>query len=331
MRTILVSAGREFKLVFRNGISSFMVAAPAILALVFILVFGAVNRTTLRVAVDETLDEATVQKLRYVAEVETFSDTASMEARVRDMDAVAGVTLQNGEPTLVLTGDEGADFVSSADELIGLALAAPDGGVSYQSEEVAAKGGVVYDLSMISVLLMSLFIGGATVGLSIVDERESGAIRAVAVSPMRLFGYVASKLIPALTFGFVGIAAAALIIGKADLLPQYLLLSAASVMVSGMMVFAVGAFAQNQVAAIGVLKLMVPLGMILPVSAMFVADKWQFFYYVLPMYWQYRAIRAILSGESAAMAMLLTLLVGIPWFLGTVLLFAKKVSFRRGR
>jgi hypothetical protein len=62
--------------------------------------------------------------------------------------------------------------------------------------------------------------------------------------------------------------AAALIIGKATILPQYLLLALASILISGMMAFAVGAFANNQVAAVGVLKLLVPVGMILPVSAM---------------------------------------------------------------
>jgi hypothetical protein len=51
MKTLFTSIGREFKLIFRNGISIFMVAAPAILALVFILVFGAVNETTLQLAV----------------------------------------------------------------------------------------------------------------------------------------------------------------------------------------------------------------------------------------------------------------------------------------
>lgn len=331
MRAVLSSAGREGKLIFRNGISIFMVAAPAILALVFILVFGAVNRTTLRLAVDRTVDDAALKKLAYVAQVEQFDDKAALEARVRQMDAVAGVTMQNGMATLVVAGDEGGEFVRSANELVGLALAAPESGVAYRSEAVAARGGLAYDISMICILLMSLFVGGATVGLSIVEERESGVIRAVAVSPLRLGGYVASKLIPALLLGVSGITAAVLIMGRAELLPRFLLLSAASVCVSGMMAFLLGAFASNQLAAVGVLKLLIPVSMILPVSAMFVAGRWQALYYILPMYWQYRAIEAFLNGSPALVPALLTLLVSVPWLAGSVWLFAEKTSLRKGR
>ena len=331
MKAIFVSAGREFKLIFRNGISIFMAAAPAILALVFLLVFGAVNQTTVKLAMDNSLDAAMIGRLERVAELERFDDTAGMEARVRATDAVAGVTMQNGTVTLVLEGNEGQNMIDSVQKLVGLAVNAPEGGAAYRSETVEAKGGMAYTLSMISMLLMALFIGGATVGLSIVDERESGVIRAASVSPMRLCAYVASKLLPALILGLSGICAAALIIGKADLLPRYLLLALSSALVSGMMTFAIGAFANNQIAAIGVLKILIPVSMILPVSAMFVPEQWQFFYYVLPMYWQYRALNAVLTGASLLWPALLTLLVSVPWFALSVWYFAKKTKFRLGR
>lgn len=331
MKMLITSIGREFKLIFRNGISIFMVAAPAILAFVFILVFGAVNESTLRLAVDETVSPQVQSQLEKIADVERFDDSARMEARIRATDAVVGVTMEQGEARVLFEGNEGESFISGTSELVGLALSAPETLPAYRSEPVEVKGGMAYNLSMIGMLLMSLFIGGATVGLSIVDERESGAIRAVAVSPMRLWGFIASKLLPALLLGLIGIAAAALIIGKASLLPQYLLLTVASVFVSGLMTFAIGSFAGNQVAAIGVLKLLVPIGMILPISAVFVAEQWQAFYYILPMYWQYRALNAILTNTSAFWPTLLTLLVSIPWFMAAVWLFAKKVKFRVGR
>ena len=331
MKMLIASIGREFKLIFRNGISIFMVAAPAILAFVFILVFGAVNESTLRLAVDKTVSPQEQSRLEQIADVERFDDSARMEARIRATDAVVGVTMEQGEARVLFEGNEGESFISGTSELVGLALSAPETLPAYRSEPVEVKGGMAYNLSMIGMLLMSLFIGGATVGLSIVDERESGIIRAVAVSPMRLWGFIASKLLPALLLGLIGISAAALIIGKASLLPRYLLLTAASIFVSGLMTFAIGSFAGNQVAAIGVLKLLVPIGMILPISAVFVAEQWQFFYYILPMYWQYRALNAILTNTSAFWPTLLTLLVSIPWFFAAVWLFAKKVKFRVGR
>lgn len=331
MRTFFSCMGREFKLIFRNGITIFMVAAPAILALVFILVFGAVNETTLKLAVDNTLDAALVERLESVADLERFDDTEKMLSRVRGFDAVAGVTMENGAVTAVFEGNEGQSVIDSTKKLVGLAVGAPAGGVPYQSEAVQAKGGLAYTLSMIGMLLMALFVGGATVGLSIVDERENGVLRAVAVSPLRLGGYAATKLAPALLLGLAGISAAALIIGKAALLPRCLLLALVSLPVSGMMTFALGAFAGNQIAAIGVLKLLIPLSMILPISAVFVPQQWQFLYYILPMYWQYRALSAVLAGSSILWPTVLTLLVGTPWLLAAAWYFAKKTKFRTGR
>lgn len=331
MKSLFTSVAREFKLIFRNGISIFMVAAPAILAFVFILVFGAVNASELQLAVDGSVSAAEEQKLLRVADVERFDDLAALESRVRETDAVAGIVMENGTAHVLVEGNEGADFRDATGAIVSLALGAPEEIMPYQNETLAAKGTMAYTLSMISMLLMSLFIGGATVGLSIVDEREGGAIRAVTVSPMRLSDYVAAKLIPALILGLAGMSAAALIIGKAALVPQYLLLALCSVFVSGMMTFAVGAFAGNQVAAVGVLKILVPVGMILPVSAMFVPQQWQFLYYILPMYWQYRALSAILSGSPALLFTLLTLLVSLPWFALILRMFTKKTNFRKGR
>lgn len=331
MKGFFASVAREFKLIFRNGISIFMVAAPAILAFVFILVFGAVNTSELQLAVDPSVSAAQEEKLLRIANVERFGDLATLEARVRETDAVAGVVMENGVAHVLLEGNEGADFRTATGAIVSLALGSTEEIMPYHSEIVAAKGTMAYTVTMISMLLMSLFIGGATVGLSIVDEREGGAIRAVTVSPMRLSGYVATKLFPALLLGLFGMAAAGLIIGKAALVPQYLLLALCSVFVSGMMTFAVGGFANNQVAAVGVLKVLVPVGMILPVSAMFVPQQWQFIYYILPMYWQYRALSAILSGSPELLYTLLTLLVSLPWFALVLGMFARKTNFRKGR
>ncbi len=331
MKGFFASVAREFKLIFRNGISAFMVASPAILAFVFILIFGAVNASQLQLAVDPSVSVAQEEKLLRIAEVERFDDTAALEARVRETDAVAGVVVVDGAVRVLVEGNEGESFQQATGAIVGLTLGTTGELMPYQSEIVAAKGTMAYTVTMISMLLMSLFIGGATVGLSIVDEREGGAIRAVTVSPMRLSGYVATKLFPALLLGLFGMAAAGFIIGKAALVPQYLLLAVCSVLVSGMMTFAIGAFANNQIAAIGVLKLLVPIGMMLPVSAMFVPQQWQFFYYIIPMYWQYRALSAILSGSPALWYMLLTLLVSVPWFLAILGMFSKKTNFQRGR
>jgi hypothetical protein len=64
---------------------------------------------------------------------------------------------------------------------------------------------------------------------------------------------------------------------------------------------------------------------------MFVPQAWQFVYYVLPMYWQYRALDAILTGSPAGWFTLLTLLISVPWFAATLWMFTRKTNFRKAR
>ena len=101
MKSFFASVGREFRLIFRNGISIFMVAAPAILAFVFILVFGAVNQTTLQLAVDSSISEAEQTKLERIASVERFDNAESMQARIRETDAVIQVVRCFENPDII--------------------------------------------------------------------------------------------------------------------------------------------------------------------------------------------------------------------------------------
>ncbi len=100
MKMLITSIGREFKLIFRNGISIFMVAAPAILAFVFILVFGAVNETTLQLAVDETVSPQVQSQLEKIADVERFDDPPHEAAHPRDR-RVVGVRRRGGSGVLL--------------------------------------------------------------------------------------------------------------------------------------------------------------------------------------------------------------------------------------
>ena len=329
LHMLTASVTREFKLIFRNGISLFMTLAPAILSLVLILIFGIVQSSTATLAVDPSVDADTEAKLAQVADLTRVDDFEALRARVESPDSVAGVYMENGSLRLLVEGNEGDAYLSSIRTFVGTALAYT-GDVPFHAESVSSTS-TAYRISAISVLLLSLFMGGATAGLSVVSERESGALHAVAVSPMGFVSFALSKLIPALILSLTGMTVAVLIMGRGSALPEYLLLVLCSVPVTGLMVFAVGGLAKNLLSAIGVMKLLMPLSMILPLSAIFVPERWRFLYSPLPMYWQYRAIDAVGSGADPTSFLLLTLAVGLPWFLAAALLFIKKTSLRYGR
>ncbi len=329
MRSILMTITRELKLIFRDGITIYLAISPAVLALIFIFVFGSIQESSVPLAVDKSLSQELTVKLEAVADIEYMEDIESLKKRVSGADSIAGVYMQDGIIKLLVEGNEAQGFVESRQSLVSAALSFEH--IEYTSEAVESQSSLAYNISMACIFLLALFIGGATLGLGGVNERENGVIRAVSISPMTLWGYITSKIIPALLFGIVGVSACALIMGRADALLEFILLTLCSVFVSGIIIFLIIAFADNQIAAVGVLKIVMPLFLIVGISAVFIPEKWLFLYYALPMYWQYAAIDAIISGGGTAFPLLMILATGIPWFIAMMIVFTKKVKMKAWR
>jgi hypothetical protein len=114
--------------------------------------------------------------------------------------------------------------------------------------------------------------------------------------------------------------------GKTEMLLMLLLVTLFSTFFTGFITFITPAMAENQVSAVGVMKLLMPLSMIIGISSVFVPDKWHFLYYLLPMYWQYTAIQNVLDNKGAILNMILTAITAIPWFIAAVMLFSKKTN-----
>jgi ABC-type multidrug transport system permease subunit len=320
---------RELKLIFRDGITLYLTISPAVLALVFIFAFGSVRNSSISLVVDKGLPQKMMSKLETVADLEYADDFRQLKDRVNGADSIAGVYMQDGVVRLLVEGNEAQDFAESRRSLISAALGADR--IEYTSETVEGQSSLAYTISRACIFLLALFIGGATLGLSGVSERESGVIRAVSISPMPLGGYVISKIIPALLLGMVGLSACALIIGHVSALPQFLLLDLCSVFVGGMIIFLMIAFADNQIAAVGVLKIIMPLFLVVGVSAVFIPEKWLFLYYALPMYWQYAVFDAIISGGSSGLPLVMILATGFVWFMVVMLIFTKKIKMKAWR
>jgi len=329
MKAVVYSALREGRLFTRNPITLFLAAAPAIMAVVFLLVFGAMRNANLILAVSADVSSQTQSALERVADVEIFDDIDTLSARVMASDSVAGIAMENGSVTVLVQGNERDGFQEEVRTLVGLALTGKE--APYAVEAVEPHASLAYRISLASILLLALFIGGAAMGMSIVYERENEAIRAVTVSPLTLPGYALSKLIPALLISAAGVVSAALLMGMARYLPGLLLLTLSGTAVTGFLLFVTGASASNEIGAIGVMKLIMPLCMIVPISSIFVPEKWRFFYWPIPMYWQYAAIGEILDEGAIWLSLGMTFLVGSIWFVLALLWFSKKTRFRWGR
>jgi hypothetical protein len=329
MTSVLSGIRKELVIISRNGISLYMALAPALLALVFLMVFGTLQNSTQGFVIMEEIPQEIQMKLEQVADLERLKTEEEVIQRVEGPDAIAGLIWQDGSLRILVEGNEGESFALAVQALVGKAVAAEV--PSFSSETVVGQGSWVYRLTRMSMFLLALFVGGATLGLSVVDERESRVMQALTVSPVGLLKYMLLKWMPAMLIGLVGVASSAMVIGAWQELPNLMLLSLFGLGVCGFSVFVIPAFAGNQLAAIGVMKLLMPLMLMVPITAFFVAEKWQFFYYPVPMYWQAKALETIFNGGNAWGLMTLSLLVGIPWALAAAGLFSKRTLWKGWR
>ncbi|SNS17907.1 hypothetical protein SAMN05446037_1005135 [Anaerovirgula multivorans] len=326
MKSIITTIVREFKLIFRDGITIFLTISPAMLALIFIFVFGSIHESNISLVVDKSMSPDLVAKLESVADIEYVDNLEIMKERVLGVDNIAGVTVENGDIRLIVEGNEGQSFAEMRRKLVSAALDSEL--IQYTAEKVEPQTSLAYSISMACIFLLALFLGSASLGFSGVYERESGVIRAISVSPMTLGRYVISKIVPSQLLGIIGVSACAFIVGRADALPQVILLALCSIFVSGIIIFLIITFAGNQIAAVGVLKIIMPVFLIAGISAVFVPEKWIFLYYMLPMYWQYAVIDMAISNQEPTFQFLMILVTGFAWLIPVMIVFTKKIKMK---
>lgn len=313
MRTVISMIKTDWLLIGRNKIALYMALAPALLAFVYLAVLGGVSDGTITFAVTADLPAPLVAQLERVVHLEQLPDQATVMNRVERMDSVAGVSWQAGETTLILEGNESAGFDLMAVNLLQRALSGEI--PAYHSQSVTSTGGRTAEIAAASLLLFAVFVSGAVSGFNIVAERESKSIKALAVAPLTLNKYLIARTAVALVLALINTAITATIIGRTELLPQFLVAALFSAGLVGLMAVIFGYTANNQITAIASLKLLMPVAFIVPLSSLFVSEQLQWLYYWLPNYWQLTAFRAAWAGQYDLLACVLLLATGLIWLL----------------
>ncbi|MGE5573243.1 MAG: ABC transporter permease [Bacteroidota bacterium] len=148
-----------------------------------------------------------------------------------------------------------------------------------------------------------------------VDEKDTRAIQALAVSPIRVSEYAAARsLLATVLAAIVSAAASHIMVGQSINLLRLLALAALSAPLTALVGILTGLFSHNQITAIAILKIAMPAYLAIPLGAIFVPERLQFLFYALPNYWQLEALKTLYVPSLAAhdfwLSALLTLATG---------------------
>lgn len=316
----------------RDSMVIYILAAPVILAVGLALLLPAFQAATITIAVDAAAPggASLADALEPYGSVERVSGESELRARILRPDDATGFFIGSDGPRIVLQGDEDPAAAGLAAAILASALGGPEAGYT-RLERQGARSPFV-DYSRVSLAMLSLLIGGVAAAFALVEEKESKATRAFAVTPLSSFEYFAARGIWAAAVGMAGALAGHAIMGPSGL-PFWRFASAiaASVFMPLGVCLLVGGIANNQIQAVASLKIVMFAYLALPIASLFVPASWSFVFWVLPNYWMFKALEGAyvpgVDGFPAALAM--TLVSGAALSIIMSAILAKRLSPRQ--
>lgn len=157
-------------------------------------------------------------------------------------------------------------------------------------------------LTLVMVMLASL-IGGMTIGFNIVEERSNRITNALAVTPIKLRTYLGAKAVFAGSLGlFVSVCLVVIILGFRLPWGRLLLAVVLSTMMAALFGYAMGRLAENQISALGLMKILMPAYLTIPLVSIFVPTQIHWVFVIFPQYWLFSAFQALLAPGLAVLA-----------------------------
>lgn len=303
----------------RDNIVLYVLLSPMLLAAGLALYLPSVETMSLTFALDAAAEPRVIEAFKGYGKVEVYETRRDLAGRVERLDDVAGVVRRDEEGAqgeegekgekgekggpytayvVLVEGNEASDVGAATAAVLDRVVAARQlaevervslGRTSPMLREMAAG------LSVFGAIL----IAGVLIGFAIVDERETGAIRALAVSPATMFEFAASQVATAAAVSVVvAVATSLMLVGTAADYVRIVVGVLCAMVLSIVFGFLVGGLADDQIAGIAVLKVVMLPFIGIPIASLFVGARHQWVFYPFPNYWGFEIFRDIFAGES---------------------------------
>ncbi len=353
MKRLLSLFRQDITLITRDSILIYIFLAPVLLSVAArVFVPSLTDIAPTAVVTAEAPQELRADLERFF-EVEVVKDMAALEARVLANDEVAGVVpAQNVAPGVGATGTAGAGDARGAtgagssgyrlilqgneEHEVAVAFAAgvtslldPELPVDFETTRIAGEEPKTGEYVAVVIILMTTVLGGMLAGFTMVDDRSTGAVRALGVSPLRLWHYLLEKAVFILLYSLVaGLLSALITIGTGVNLGLLAIALVVAFTVPMVLSIAMGVYASDQIAAIGMAKITMPIYLTPPVLAIFIGRDLHGFFYPFPNYWLFNALTDVVVGEYNVVGALPSALLALAGGLLVALMFAKPLRRR---
>jgi ABC-2 type transport system permease protein len=314
----------------RDNLLAYVLIAPIFLAFILKIFFPAVQANSIDVAIlSENLQLQ--EKVSLYADVKLVENREKMEEAVKGIDDTVGfIEEKDNRITILYEGTE----ESSVRDIAELTAAKIQGYYDYPIEiEKLNKQGKSPFLPYLAAFMaiMALLISGMIIGFAIIEEKESGTISALMVTPLNRTELIIGHSITGIFTAF-GLTLAVTVILGVEGISYVKLITATAVgtLLSIFFGFALGSISSNQINGIANFKIASLLLIMPPLITLFISEGKEIFLYWLPSYWSYAAFRAVLVFKDNWIELLKIATVGVGvtvvWLLIIYLTLKKRIE-----
>lgn len=153
---------------------------------------------------------------------------------------------------------------------------------------------VIIGYTTVLLLLTTMLLGGMTAGMLIVDERAGKTLEGTAVTPTGITEYIFAKSILSFVIPLIiGFFVSLIVAGRTWSPAAYLTASAGALPLGILFGMLTGYFADNQISALGTVKLLMPLFLTIPVVSLFVPGNLKALFYLFPNFWLFESLQFV--------------------------------------
>lgn len=299
LRRIVSIFYRDLKSGTREFLLLYMILSPLVLAVVFRFFLPSVNAISFSYALDKSLGSSVIEEFKKYGNVEVIDGREKIEDRVNRIDDIVGVTTdEGGSYVLVVQGNENESAKFMAGQIINEIKVGSGSGYDITFSSIGSIMAPILIYGAVAMIVMAITLGGMTIGLNIVEEKDAGTVSALNASPMTSAEFIAGKSLTGFILPVVHTFIILAIFGITNInLVMVLLMTLVSSLIAIILGFLIGVLSSNQIAAIANMKFLFMLVSGSFIGALVIPANKHFFLYWSPMYWSTMGFSKIITNE----------------------------------
>jgi len=298
MREFISLIKKDITNAFRDKLLMYIIVAPIIMAILILLFAPSLDSPKLRFAVDNSVPHSFTNELEKYGTIESFNSFSKLEQRVLMSDDVPGIIYRDGEFEVILQGNE-EDYLKSLPGMIIDNASQSTSIMPIEIQSLDVNRSIIRNVLEVSILVIIIIMGGAIMGLMIVGDKESKAIKSLAVSPLTTGKYLFEKAVASVIYSFVSSFVVAFIMWRFAFNAVNLLVLIIPFCLFGVAAgFLIGIFANNQNSSIVFIKTLSSVVIAISIASVFVPHKLEWMLYVFPNFWAFKVLKIVFIDKS---------------------------------